>query len=51
MGKRIIVVANLEPAILRGMESQGMMLAAEDDEDNVVILTTDHKIKNGSKIL
>ena len=49
-GKRIIVVANLEPAKLRSVESQGMLLAAEDKEGNVVLLTTDSEIDNGSEI-
>lgn len=49
-GKRIIVVANLEPAKLRGFESQGMLLAAEDKEGDVVLLTTDSKIENGSGV-
>ncbi len=41
-GKKIIVVANLEPAKLRGVESQAMLLAATDD-DSVEILETDAK--------
>jgi methionyl-tRNA synthetase len=49
-GKQVIVVNNLEPAKLRGKESQGMMLAAEDEDGNVSLLTTDKKMKNGSKI-
>jgi len=47
--KQIIVVANLEPAKLRGIESNGMLLAAYD-ENNLVILTPEKKIKEGSKI-
>ena len=38
VGKQIIVVANLETAKLRGMESQGMLLAASD-EGRVIIMT------------
>lgn len=37
-GLRIVVVANLEPATLRGEESQGMLLAAEDDEGRLGLL-------------
>src|SRR5713101_1980347 len=40
VGKQIVVVANLEPATLRGVESQGMLLAAHDGE-RVVVITTD----------
>jgi len=38
VGKQIVVVANLETAKLRGLDSQGMLLAASD-EGRVVILT------------
>jgi methionyl-tRNA synthetase len=40
VGKRLIVVDNLQPATLRGEVSQGMLLAATDGDD-VVLLTTD----------
>ncbi|NUO07756.1 MAG: methionine--tRNA ligase subunit beta [Candidatus Brocadia sp.] len=49
IGKRIVIVNNLAPATLRGIESQGMLLAAKDGEQ-VVILTTEKEIKPGSKI-
>ena len=50
VGKQIIVVANLEPAKFRGVESQGMLLAAIDDEGKISILTPDKETKVGSKI-
>lgn len=37
-GKHIVVVANLQPVRLRGQESQGMLLAAEDDEGRLGLL-------------
>lgn len=49
IGKKIIIVANLEPAKLFGIESQGMLLAAETDKD-VTILTVDKDIEAGAKI-
>jgi methionyl-tRNA synthetase len=49
-GKRVVVIANLKPAKIRGVESQGMLLAA-DEEGNPVLLTTDGSVKAGSKIL
>lgn len=49
INKQIIVVANLEPANLRGIESNGMLLAA-DDGNNVVILTPEKKIGNNAKV-
>jgi len=47
--KNIVVVFNLEPAKIRGIQSQGMLLAASDKE-KVVLLTTEKKIDAGSKI-
>ena len=37
VGRQIVVVANLEPAVLRGIESQGMLLAASSDDGPVVV--------------
>jgi len=49
VGKQIVVVANLETAKLRGMESQGMLLAASDD-DRVIVLTPERPVQAGSKV-
>lgn len=49
VGKLIVVVANLEPAVLRGVESQGMLLATRDG-DRVVVLTPDSAVPAGSKV-
>ena len=49
VGKQVIVVANLEPAKLRGIESQGMLLAAHDG-DRVVVVTVDAAVAPGSKV-
>src|SRR5262245_9481463 len=38
VGKQIIVVANLQPATLRGVESQGMLLAASDSDGHLAIV-------------
>ncbi len=46
----IVVVTNLEPARLRGVESQGMLLAAQEGE-KVVFLTLDKEIAPGSPVL
>ena len=48
-GKQVIVVSNLKPAKLRGIESQGMVLAAEKGKD-VVLLSVDKMIKNGANV-
>lgn len=49
IGKNIVVVFNLEPAKIRGIQSQGMLLAASDN-NKVVLLTTEKEINPGSKI-
>ena len=48
-GKKIIVLTNLEPRNLKGISSQGMLLAAEDGKI-VSILTPEKDITPGSKI-
>ncbi|HKZ49578.1 MAG TPA: methionine--tRNA ligase [Candidatus Nanoarchaeia archaeon] len=40
-GKRIVIISNLKPAKIKGVESQGMLLAAEDKSGNVGILRVD----------
>ena len=49
-GKKIIIIANLEPRKIRGIESQGMLLAAEDEKGKVKLLTIDGDIETGAKI-
>lgn len=49
VGKQLPILMNLEPRMLRGVESQGMMLAA-DENDLPVLLYPEHPIPNGSKI-
>lgn len=50
-GKQAIFVANLEPVVLRGIESNGMILAASNEEKtNVFFLKPEKQIKPGSKI-
>ena len=47
VGKYIVVVNNLDPVTLRGVESNGMLLAASD-EDGIVLLTPERPIKPGT---
>ncbi len=49
-GKYIIVVANLKPKRIFGLVSQGMLLAAEDENGVPVILTVEKPVPPGSKI-
>lgn len=50
VGKTIIFVANLKPAKLAGILSEGMILSAEDDEDHISLVTTERHVKNGAEI-
>lgn len=50
-GMKIIIVANLAPRKLKGIESQGMLLAASDKEHKkVILLIPEADIETGSKI-
>jgi methionyl-tRNA synthetase len=49
VGRQIVVVANLETAKLRGLDSQGMLLAASD-EGRVIILAPERAVQPGAKV-
>jgi len=49
-GKQIVVVANLEPATLRGVESQGMLLAASDAEGRLAFVTPEKPLAAGATV-
>jgi len=50
LGRNVVVVANLKPRVIRGVESQGMILCAVDEEENVFPITTLGDAKEGSKV-
>ena len=50
VGKKVAVITNLKPCKLCGVESQGMILAAGDDEGNLSVVTVDKDIVSGSEI-
>ncbi len=51
IGKKIAVLANLEPKKIKGVTSHGMLLAAvTESKKDIVLLTTDKDIPNGTKI-
>ncbi len=50
VGKKVAVITNLKPVKLCGILSEGMILAASDDEDNLSVLTLDKDIISGSEI-
>ena len=49
VGRQIVVGANLKPATLRGVESQGMLLAASDDEQ-VIVLRPEKRTRAGTSV-
>jgi len=50
-GKQIIVICNLEPRKMKGIESNGMLLAASNSDDSkVILLAPEKKIDSGSKV-
>ena len=50
VGKQVLVVTNLAPRKIAGLESQGMILMAEDDDANAVLVSPEKNIKPGSEI-
>lgn len=49
LGKQIVVLANLEPKTLKGVESQGMLLAA-DDEGKPILLQPEKEVPEGTRV-
>jgi len=49
-GKKVVFVANLEPRKLRGIVSEGMICAADDENGAVKLITIDGEIANGSRV-
>jgi methionine--tRNA ligase beta chain len=49
IGKQVIVVDNLQPALVRGIESQGMILAASD-EAGITVATFERPVVSGSTV-
>jgi methionyl-tRNA synthetase len=49
-GKTISVIVNLAPRMIRGIESKGMVLLAEDENGKLVFVTPEEGIKNGSPV-
>ncbi len=49
-GKKVVIFNNLEPVMLRGVQSQGMLLAAEDEKGTVALLTPEKDVLSGAKV-
>lgn len=50
VGKKVIVLNNLEPALLRGEESRGMLLAASEEGGLPVLLSPEKNVLAGSRV-
>ncbi len=50
VGKKVVVVTNLKPVKLRGILSEGMILAASDENGNLKTITVDGDIESGSEV-
>ena len=50
VGKRVCFIANLAPRKLKGIESQGMILSAEDFDGSLSVITTSADVKPGSQV-
>jgi methionyl-tRNA synthetase len=49
LNKQVVVVTNIEPAVIRGVESQGMLLAASD-EKGICVLGLEREVTIGSQV-
>ena len=50
VGKKLTMITNLKPAKLCGIESQGMIICAEDENGNIAYLTPESDIADGSQV-
>lgn len=50
INKKVVIIANLESKTIKGIESQGMLLAAEDEHGIISLISPDKDIKEGSII-
>ena len=50
IGKEVVIIANLDPRMMMGLESQGMILAAHGENGEPIVLTVEREVPAGSKI-
>ncbi len=50
VGKKLVLVANLKPVTLRGVRSEGMILAAENDDGTLALVSLDRDLEDGSEV-
>ncbi|MBT8386851.1 MAG: methionine--tRNA ligase [Ignavibacteria bacterium] len=50
VGKKVVIVANLQSAKIMGVESHGMILAVEKENGEMQVVTVDNSVKNGTRV-
>ena len=50
LGKQVVIITNLEPRMMMGLESQGMLLAASGADGKPVVLTASDEVAPGTQI-
>jgi methionyl-tRNA synthetase len=50
VGRQVVVITNLEPATLRGVRSEGMLLAASDADGQLAIITPERPVAAGARV-
>ena len=50
MGKQVSVVMNLKPRVIRGVESQGMLIFAQDADGKLVVVAPNREVADGAGI-
>ena len=50
IGKKVVIVANLQPAKLMGLESKGMILAVETKDGSLQVLNVPESVNNGTRV-
>ena len=50
IGKQVVAVNNLNPAVIRGEKSEGMLLACHDEEGGIVLLAPEKPVKTGIRV-
>ena len=50
LGRQIVIVANLQTAMLRGVESHGMLLAASDEDGRLAIVAPTEQMSAGARV-
>lgn len=50
IGRQVVLVANLEPKMIRGVESHGMLLAAHSNDETVVVISPERQVSPGSPV-